>query len=422
MKFFYCFIFSLLSITISAQVSFDKGFYVNNNGEKIECYIKNKNWKKYPNFILTKKNLGSNAVKIDIAEVRSFQIGEALKFVRKNVLIDNASDNLQNLEKTTQFNFVKETIFLRYLIEGEKNLLHYSDGNTNKYFYYSKIDTLQQLAYKRVYVGNEGVQDKLHLKVVPLNEYKVQLGSLVNCGKETELALQSLEYLQKPLVKYFRAYYECSGKEYTDFLKLMNKTTIAVSPKFGVQLGSYKFNVGNFKTDAHIDLKISYRIGAEFEFNFPFDRYRWSLLLNPMFQTYKGNGTFDYVNTASQTLEGTVELVHNSVEFPILVRRYFFLKNRNALFIQAGTLIDFNFNSYFSYDRFNNLRVLAVSGTSPLVFGLGYRFKERVALEFHYNLPRMLAQITSTLNAYQNFSINFSYAIFRKEGKQILAK
>ena len=42
------FIFILTSIITSAQINFEKGYYISNSGEKTECFIKNIDWMNNP--------------------------------------------------------------------------------------------------------------------------------------------------------------------------------------------------------------------------------------------------------------------------------------------------------------------------------------------------------------------------------------
>ena len=124
------------SFTFS-QNSFDKAYFVNNAGERIECFIKNKDWLYNPDEFEYKVSLDVEKKVENIKRVKEFGIYNKLKYVRFTVEIDRSSDNITTLSKERRPIFNKETLFLKMLIEGKANLYSYTDnkGGLKRFFY-----------------------------------------------------------------------------------------------------------------------------------------------------------------------------------------------------------------------------------------------------------------------------------------------
>ncbi len=85
-----------------SQISFEKGYYIDNSKQKTECLIKNIDWKNNPTTIEFKLSENGETFPADIKTIEEFGIYNVSKYIRNIVKIDNSSDNIERLsnEKT----------------------------------------------------------------------------------------------------------------------------------------------------------------------------------------------------------------------------------------------------------------------------------------------------------------------------------
>ncbi len=121
--------------------------------------------------------------------------------------------------------------------------------------------------------------------------------------------------------------------------------------------------------DLSFGSKISPRLGLELEYILPFNNNRWSILLEPTYQSYAGN-------------ESEIALKYSSLEIPFGVRRYFFLKKESTLFINAGLVtLDFYIDASvdFESDQGNDFELTQSADVwSNLFVGFGYKHKKQI--------------------------------------------
>ena len=78
------------SISCFGQIVFNKGYFINNRNEKIECLIKNYDWMYNPVKIEYKLQDASDIVTAGIDSIKEFGINDFSRFVRAEVKIDCA--------------------------------------------------------------------------------------------------------------------------------------------------------------------------------------------------------------------------------------------------------------------------------------------------------------------------------------------
>lgn len=119
-----------LLITIStlnsySQVSFEKGYYIDNTNQKINCLIKNVDWKNNPTEFEYKLAENSEPKKTTIKTIKEFGIDNISKYVRSTVNIDRSSESINNLSNDKNPIFKEEELFLKVLVEGKATLYQY---------------------------------------------------------------------------------------------------------------------------------------------------------------------------------------------------------------------------------------------------------------------------------------------------------
>ncbi|AZB20095.1 tRNA modification GTPase [Chryseobacterium indologenes] len=386
-----------------AQIKFEKGYFINNSGEKKEVLIRNMDWKNNPVDFEYKTDTSSEIKKESINNVKEFSIDGECKYLRATVMVDRSSMNLNSMSENKAPELQKETLFLKYIVEGKADLYYYEDGNLRRYFYNSETSEPEQLIYKAYYI-NEGS--------IGYNEdYKKQITEHLKCGSNG-IPLQNITYTTKDLTKVFTQYNQCSGDlvaDYTNYNVKKNLFHLNIRP--GVNFSSFKttHNYTWQSIETNFSSHTSFRIGLELEYVLPFNKNKWALFAEPTYQYYKGSkeitenaGTyFEYKYTATTD--------YKSIELPLGLRHYFFLGDRSKLFLNAAYVIDFNMNSSIKFDRSE----LEVSSGNNFVFGAGYKYNDKFSAEVRVGTARtLLRNYVSIGSDYNTVSFILGYTLF----------
>ena len=150
-------ILAFLSITILrsySQIKFENGYFINDTNQKVECLIKNIDWRNNP--IEFEYMLSQNAIiqKASIKTVKEFGINGVTKYIRTTVNIDRSSDDLKNMSSERNPIFQEEQLFLKVLVEGKASLLLYENGNLTRFFFKTNDSITSQLVYKQYLAEN----------------------------------------------------------------------------------------------------------------------------------------------------------------------------------------------------------------------------------------------------------------------------
>ena len=105
-----------------AQVRFEQGYIVGNDGIREDVYIKNMDWVNNPSSILYKVEENGETLTAGLDELSQLGIGDHSAFVRATVNIDRSSNDLRKLSAHREPNFVEETHFLKVLNDGKMKL------------------------------------------------------------------------------------------------------------------------------------------------------------------------------------------------------------------------------------------------------------------------------------------------------------
>lgn len=103
----------ILSFNCYSQISFEKGYYINNSYQKTNCLIKNIDWKNNPTEFKYKLFENSESKKTSIKSVKEFCIDNISKYVRRIVNIDRSSEIMDDLNNDKNPTFKEEKLFLK---------------------------------------------------------------------------------------------------------------------------------------------------------------------------------------------------------------------------------------------------------------------------------------------------------------------
>lgn len=284
----------LTSHFLFAQITFKKGYVIDNQNKRIECLIKDNDWKNNPQAFNYQIHENSEILKGNLDNISEFGIYGKSRFKRANIDLDVSSDELSKMTYDKDPILEKRVVFLKILVEGQAKLYSYDLGLKLKFFYsLDPLNTINPLVHKK-YRTTKGYAENL--------SFKQNLISEVNCGNQDLFILNSLKYNSEMLTKHFSEFNQCKGgtldkveeivaeKEKRDFINV----------NFNIGMGYSKLTVLNdYLSGGSVpwDKSQEYRLGTRVEFVFPFWMNKCSFVLDPHFYfnpKIREDRVFDY--------------------------------------------------------------------------------------------------------------------------------
>lgn len=216
----------MLAVVFS-QNRFEKGYFLDSKGNRVECYIKNLNWSDSPTRISHKSSLDDEPQLFDVTTAKAFQVN---------------GDN--------------DRVFLIQV--GDNKPL--------------------PLLHKR-YIRPDSNQ------IVDNKVYRRQLLEYLNRGNSVDI--QSVIYEKKSLLEYVQKYNLCIGSDNTDLdmeVEKSRKIKFGLTFYGGVQ--DYGFNYEVFGRNQDYDNEIVPKVGLEMEGVLPFNNNKWSFFLGTYYSEY----------------------------------------------------------------------------------------------------------------------------------------
>ena len=371
---------TILTFNSYSQISFERGYYIDNNNQKINCLIKNLDWENNPTKFKYKLTENSELNEKTIKSIKEFGIHNTSKYVRSSVKIDRSSNKVDELDNERKAKFQQEVLFLKVLVEGKANLYSYDEKslNSTRYFYSIVTSNIEQLVFKK-YMTYE-------FKIGTNNRFRNQLWNNLKCSDIKKNRVQKLKYRKSDLIDFFVAYNSCNNQEYINFEEKQKKDlfNLTLRPRLNIS------SLSNYR-NTNIENQQSFGFGLEAEFIFPFNKNKWSFIMEPTYQRFEKES------------EGNVIINYSSIEFHVGIRHYFFLNDNSKIFINVSPIYDFS----LSDSQINSERVKTAFN---MALGLGYKYKDRYSIELRYQTPRRFD--SSFANEYKTSSIIFGYSLF----------
>ncbi|MBN1989063.1 MAG: hypothetical protein JW783_06705 [Bacteroidales bacterium] len=396
---------SIISINSYCQITFEKGYFINETDQKIECYIKNIDWKNNPTEFDYKFTLNETAKRGTIQTVKEFGINDAIKYIRSTVKIDRSKDNTGNLSTDRVPNFREELLYLRVIIEGQASLLYYRDGNLTRFFYQLNNSEITQLVHKRYLINNKVAQNNL---------FRQQLLLALKCKDIRTNDITKLSYERRSLKRIFIQYNSCNNYNYTNYEPKNKKDLFSLSLRPSISFSS--LNIDNttaksFNTD--FESKTTFRLGVETEFILPFNKNKWSIVIEPTYQYFKAENRTQVSYISGGELIKSIN--YQSIELPVGIRHYFFLSNYSKVFANISFISDFTLGSSsidFKRNDGSTLNSLKIKPRKNFALGVGYKHKDRFSIEIRYQTRRdILGSYLSWYSNYKTTSIIFGYSL-----------
>lgn len=392
-----------------AQNKYQKGYYILNDGTKVDCFIKNYDWKNNPTKIETKQTLDSQNKDITIEECMEFSVENESKFIRQVVDIDiSSSGDYNRLTSSKEPNFKNFKVFLKVLVDGKYSLYHFESEDISDRFFYKVNDSeIKQLIYKK-YMNSDSGQTNVYTN----ESYKNELNRTINCPDNVSLKTSSLEYRKDILSDFFIKANACNGITNNKLVSKNKSVKVNFKPVVGMNYGFINLynKYGNINGDYDLSKESSFSFGGEIEFVLPFNNDNWSFYVQPTINSYEGKTTLYFSQYSNPYYE--VSAKYNYINLPIAGRRYFHLTPQSKLFLNLGLNLTFANNksqleverepsTFFGGNRFN------------MIFGMGFQYN-KISIEFvkYSNLDLEPKANSDTSTKFNNMAVNLKYKLF----------
>lgn len=398
------------SFVCNAQIIFEPGYFISNNGTKTDVLIKNLGWKNAPiEFEYTFLTGDKDVKKAYLNEVNEFAITNKYKFKKFTVNIDKSSNKIEKMDYNKNPQWQEETFFLKIIVEGEINLYEYSNGELKRYFISSGDHMVaEQLIYKEYYVEQN--------KTAKNNDFRQQLYlKLKSSDKLTSKDFEKLKYNEYDLKNLLIQYNGTKVSNYSNIVVKEEKGSLHLKALAGVSSNKLSFNYDKFNLDPNIlsgfeydfETKITYKVGLELEYILPFNQKKWSLFIAPNYQSYKAEGTYN---------NEKIKAEYNHIEIPVGLRYATYLNLESKIFFDFGYSFISSSNSFLSYDGYDGYK-FEIQNKGNFFLGAGYNYK-KYSVEGRFNFSRELLEDYS-IEHYKlwngqmsSISLLFSYTIF----------
>ncbi len=179
------------------------GYVITLNNDTLHGYIDYKKWKISPSKILFKETLVGSGLYFTPKTISEFYTtGEVYK--RAIIKLDQIS------HKTNELQFNNDTVFLKAIILGEKELYYLKDSIGTERFFIKQDSIYEWLIYMKYQMEEKGKK----MSVVNNNYIGQLLIYLQNCPTINSV-LSETTYDLKSLSKVFYYYYDCTNIKVT---------------------------------------------------------------------------------------------------------------------------------------------------------------------------------------------------------------
>ena len=386
----YCFSFS--------QASFEKGYFIDRDGHRIECSIKVPEWNRTPAEFFYRLSDSSEIQHATPPQVKEFGIGKEFRLISTLVNVDISGDDEKNPSEMKEPDWLEQQLFLMVLVDGEASLYQYDQPTIKRYFYKVKEQQIRQLVNK-IYRLKGDDTDLIRTNA----HFRQQLWTDVKLADSEIKSVEKLDYRKGDLVKYFTDYDKQTGTPYTVQTRKKEHPVfnLKITPGFNYSM----FEVKNYYyQDQVYDFKgqAGFRLGIESELIFPYTHKTVSLILEP---------TYQYFNATEKSLGQKMSVHLNTIEFPVGVRYYVYF-NKNLKGFINGFFIP-GFGIKISSDITIDGEEFGVALKRNIAAGLGISWK-RLGIEFRwYSNKDIISGSQYLISKYSRVSCIVGYQLFR---------
>jgi hypothetical protein len=353
-----------VSFSSFSQIRFEPGYYIDLVGKRVDCLIRNADWKNSPSTFTYKLTETGETQQMNVTDLTEFKVGDN-KFIAAEVQYDGASQDLKKIGVLSSPEWTKGRLILKVLVDGTAKLYQYATKELTLFFYKVNDSPIEQLVFKNYISPTD------HTQLLSNRMYLAQLNTKVHCDKMTIVDNRAVSYDGSSLSKHFRTYNSCVGDIPEKRNSERKALVIALTP--GVDLSQMTAERSSGR-DYNFDNKTNFRMGLELEFTLPFKQGKWATIIEP---------TFQYFNSTDQN-DFTIE--YTSLEIPLGLRHKFFVGDKHYIFVDAMALLDFPIK-HAHLARPNEV-IKTYKGVEGFAGGIGYAFR-KFSIEARYYPQRV---------------------------------
>ncbi|NMM49894.1 outer membrane beta-barrel protein [Marinigracilibium pacificum] len=330
-KHFFIVIISILTFSYAnAQDNYLPAVIVSLQGDTISGKIDYKNW-------------GSNPDKINFYnenkrtiykpfEIKSFLVNDEL-YQSAIVQVDNSTYDLGNLSDSPNPVSVTDTVFVRKIIEGKRDLFYFKTKSGIINLYIDNGGKIEWLERKKYYYSNNGSK-----QVIENSKYKNQLSLYFNDCDDIHGSIVNSSYTLKSLTKLFIKYNECHNQEVIVFSKeekIITKFSILsglsqTTLTFNSSLDNYAYLVEPGKQNS-----IDFIFGFAADILLPRNNQRWIIHNELLLSTYSVSFEHENVMNENRTITNKSTIGNTSLALNVLLRHKIPVGNVD-IFINGG--------------------------------------------------------------------------------------
>ncbi len=274
-------------------------------------------------------------------------------------------------------------------------------------FFFQKANfSPEQLVFK-TYATND-------YKVGYNNSFRQQLWAQQQCPSFKVSQFENISYSKKDLTQLFIAYGKCNGetpaviaaKQKGDFFHLTIRPRVT---KVSLEIGNGESGLSR----ADRWDKFGFAFGTEAEFVLPFNKNKWSVLIEPVYHSFRGKKVSENQLLADEKL--FVEINYKSLDINVGLRHYFFFNYQSKVFIDASFVFNKSFNSSVDFTRENGIKLkpLEITPKYNIAGGVGYKYSNRYSIQFRFHTYRkVLAKYTFWKSDYRSVELIFGYSLW----------
>jgi hypothetical protein len=387
-------------LCLKAQIEFQRGYYVDNHNDTIQCEIKNKGWSFIPESFTIRNIDNSETYKILTEEIKLLKISNKVKFVKILVQEDISDNNPEKIALDKNIEYTETERFLRVLVESKYSLYVAEEGRFKKFFYTDQNGIVRQLVNKRYYIKGKNVTNS--------QEYIKQLLRINECqNSELNNFVFNNKLSELNLIYYFEQINSCADDEIIIFEEKTaeSKSKINYSLKLGFSntKSKYTSTYSNSSESILFPSSSTFMYGVEIEFPIKINKNKWSLIFEPTFKRLESSTT-----VIDQRIERTYEFQVNTLDIPIGIRYKFYLSDDFNIFltlkpqytvILGNSYIDFDFGQSFEPETKFNTSI-----------GAGLKWK-KIMFEYRRDSQDLMNQevFKELINYHNAFIIGYTF-------------
>lgn len=403
----------IFSMSVLGQNSYRKGYFINQQNEKVEGYIMDEDSFFTPTQFLFKASIDqATPTNLNIDNASEVVINNIATYSRLEVSVDESSSQQERLTRSRISSFVARTLFAKKLTQGTVALYELSTSEYQRFFV-SKDGSVTSLEFK--YFLNS------KMKIGKNLNYQKQLKEKFSCeGTNNPTAIA---YDRRSLVQYFKNYSRCKGYDFKTLKEDRSEYVNAlykVKAEVALAMSSFSSTSG---TEVEGISATALKVGVELEYVFAFNNNKWSVFVNPVWSSPNEIKMVTEAGTiAGPPSSGGVRIpVYDTstvsfsmFELPIGARHYLFIDKQNALFLEGGLTYSMPISdSVVKTVNYKDelIHESKLRSTTNFFVGAGYTFNRKFNAALRYDLVRPLKVRDLTVNQ-NTLSLRLSYSIW----------